>query len=110
MAERARGTADPRHGPVRHPHRQAAPRVPSGPAPACAGEAGQDDRAAAGPAPIPLTVHVTRPQMPLDSGADASNTPAVVDPLVAALAQLVRDRWAAERRERARVRVVEGKR
>ena len=43
--------------------------------------------------------------------AGASHNQAM-DPLVAALAQLVRDRWAAERRaraaERARVRVVEG--
>ena len=61
-----------------------------------------------------LAVRIVRPIRPLDSGPEASNTPAMDDPLVAALAQLVRDRWAAERRERAargaRVRVVEGTR
>ncbi|MGO9208153.1 MAG: hypothetical protein ACLQBX_18575 [Candidatus Limnocylindrales bacterium] len=44
---------------------------------------------------------------------ESSNTPPM-DPLVVALAQLVRDRWAAEQRERAaqraRLAVVEGKR
>jgi hypothetical protein len=55
-----------------------------------------------------LAVRIVRPMRPLDSPADASNTPAMDDPLVAALAQLVRDRWAAERRERARLVVVEG--
>ncbi|MGC8635299.1 MAG: recombinase family protein [Candidatus Limnocylindrales bacterium] len=43
--------------------------------------------------PISVLVHVQRP---LDSGADASSTPPINDPLVRALAQLVRDRWAAE--------------
>ncbi len=66
-----------------------------------------------GPSPVPLLVHITRPRNPLDSGPDASNTPSM-DPLVVGLAQLVRDRWAAEQRERAaqrtRLAVVEGRR
>ncbi len=49
----------------------------------------------------------------LDLAAEASDTPRM-DPLVIALAQLVRDRWAAEQRERAagraRLTVVEGRR
>lgn len=51
------------------------------------------------------------PENGLDLPSGSSNNRAM-DPLVAALAQLVRDRWAAERRvhaaERARMRVVEG--
>lgn len=49
----------------------------------------------------------------LDSPAGSSDTPAMTDPLVAALAQLVRDRWAAELRVRAarrdRLRIVGGR-
>ena len=43
----------------------------------------------------------------LAEGPDASDHLGM-DPLVAALAQLVRDRYAAEARERQRLRVVEG--
>jgi hypothetical protein len=63
-----------------------------------------------------LAIRIRRAVVPddrLDVPPDASNTP-VMDPLVIALAQLVRDRWAAEQRERAaqrtRLRVVEGRR
>ncbi len=62
-----------------------------------------------------LAIRIQRPVVPddrLDVPPDASNT-SVMDPLVIALAQLVRDRWAAEQRERAaqrtRLRVVEGR-
>ena len=61
-----------------------------------------------------VMVHVARTGEQLDSRPGASNTPGMVDPLVLALAQLVRDRWAAEQAERrarrGRLRVVEGRR
>lgn len=63
---------------------------------------------------LPVSVRVRRAPAALDSPPDARDTPPMDDPLVAALAQLVRDRWSAERRERAavraRLRVVEGTR
>jgi hypothetical protein len=74
--------------------------------------AGADD--AAGDRGL-LVIRIRRAVVPddrLDVPPDASNT-SVMDPLVIALAQLVRDRWAAEQRERAaqrtRLRVVEGR-
>ncbi len=58
----------------------------------------------------PLLARIRPRQSGLDSPPLARNTP-TEDPLVGALAQLVRDRWAAEGRElrarRLRLRVVE---
>jgi hypothetical protein len=58
--------------------------------------------------PHHVLVTIAGPIERLDSDAGSSNTAGVVDPLVAALAQLVRERWVAERQARARLRVVEG--
>ncbi len=87
----------------------------SGPAGAAPVRASSGRPGPAGKGPyIPVVVRVRRPENGLDSPRPASNTPRMVDPLVAALAQLVRDRWAAEQRERAarrtRLKVLEGKR
>jgi hypothetical protein len=73
--------------------------------------AGADDAAGGGLLAIRIMRAVVADDR-LDVPPDASNT-SVMDPLVIALAQLVRDRWAAEQRERAaqrtRLRVVEGR-
>ena len=75
---------------------------------------GPADATAGGSATV-MAIRVCRPT-PSDGLAvppESSNTPPM-DPLVVALAQLVRDRWAAEQRERAaqraRLAVVEGRR
>lgn len=91
-------------------------RRPSSPLTAARGGAPEVARrtpAAVGSAPrIALVVRIRRAQERLDSDPEASHTADVLDPLVAALAQLVRDRWIAERRERsatrARIWVLEG--
>lgn len=85
----------------------AASPLPTAESPASPGDAAGDGGL--------LVIRIRRPVVPddrLDVPPDASNT-SVMDPLVIALAQLVRDRWAAEQRERAaqrtRLRVVEGR-
>ena len=76
--------------------------------------AGSASRTESGPSGgLPVRIRVVH-DAELDSRRGASNTPGMVDPLVLALAQLVRDRYAAEQAERrtrrGRLRLVEGRR
>jgi len=85
--------------PAEAPHPSAAPET-------------ADAVAGGGATRMAVQVHRATPEERLALPPDASNTPPM-DPLMMALAQLVRDRWAAEQRERAaqraRLVVVEGK-